>query len=187
MTAPAAASAPSVFTAIPMADPATIGWSIIVAVKTGGRITSSITAYTTTRAETITGISGLALTAPPVATAAETPQMEIADASTADIFLGNLKSNLAIAYVPGQNIRYATAVAAAPVTASSKTKSAAFMAIYPTLTPKKTMAVLIYHSGLAASLKNAANFLKKFPMTRPTINARIYAAPPPSDRLYDNP
>ena len=41
----------------------------------------------------------------PVATAAETPQMEIAEASTAATFLGMRNSFLEIRYTPGQKIR----------------------------------------------------------------------------------
>jgi hypothetical protein len=44
----------------------------------------------TTRADTIIETTGFALTAPPVATAAETPQIEIPEPSTAAVFLGSL-------------------------------------------------------------------------------------------------
>ena len=50
------------------------------------------TALMTMSAETMTGMSGLARTAPPVATAADTPQMEMPELSTAEVFLGSLKS-----------------------------------------------------------------------------------------------
>src|SRR6056297_2869006 len=97
-SSPAAASAPSVFTDMPMADPATNGSSVCgqIWVKKPGSTTSSITAHTTTSAETIIGTTGLARTAPPVATDADTPQIEIPDPKTAAVFLGSLKIRRAI-------------------------------------------------------------------------------------------
>ncbi len=92
-SSPAAASAPSVLTDIPIAAPATSGSFVPgqIWVKTPGRIISSITAQTTTRADTMMETTGFALTAPPVATAAETPQMEMPEPRTAAVALGSLK------------------------------------------------------------------------------------------------
>ena len=118
---------------------------------------------------------GLARTAPPVATAAETPQIEIPEPSTAAVLRGRLNNFREMTYTPGQKIKYATIVAAAPARNNSNVNpailspnfidvAAALIGRYPTFTPRNTIAVLIYHSGFAASLKYFANDLKKFPI-----------------------
>ncbi len=48
----------------------------------------------------------------------------------------------------------------------------------PRPTPMITMAVLMNHSGRAASLSESANFGMKLPMKRPTSSARISPASP---------
>ena len=81
--APLATAAPSVLTASPIQAPATIGSCQRKVCARKGRNISSITAKTTTSDETITGTMGRALMAAPVAMAAETPQMEMPEASGA--------------------------------------------------------------------------------------------------------
>ena len=104
-SAPAAASAPSVFTVMPIAAPFTIGWSGKAAVYSPGRMISSNIAKITTSIDTVTGITGFALIAPPVAIAAETPQIEIPDASTAETSRCNLNERRASVYTIGQKNR----------------------------------------------------------------------------------
>ncbi len=116
---------------------------------------------------------GLARIAPAVAMAADTPQIEIPEDSTADAARDNRKTFLPNVYTIGQNSRYATNVAAMPAIASSKVKPAAFMVIKPILIPRYTIAVLMYHSGLAPSLRKLANPLNKLPMTSPTTSASM--------------
>ena len=89
--APLATAAPSVLTAKPIHAAATIGSVGMIACATNGRMMSSTTAKTTTSEETMTGTMGLARMAPPVAIAAETPQMEIPEASGAAHSRLNLK------------------------------------------------------------------------------------------------
>src|SRR5579862_2158552 len=80
---PAATAAPSVFTASPIQAPATSGsWESQVC-ATNGRISTSVTANTTTSDDTSTGTTGRDLMAPPVAIAADTPQIEMPEASGA--------------------------------------------------------------------------------------------------------
>src|SRR5579862_336459 len=80
---PAATAAPSVFTASPIQAPATIGSCDRNACATNGRISTSVTANTTTSDDTRTGTTGRERMAPPTAIAADTPQIEMPDASGA--------------------------------------------------------------------------------------------------------
>src|SRR5262249_36798817 len=80
---PLAKAAPSVLTARPTQAPATMGSWYKTAWARKGKNNSSITAKITTRDETITGTTGRARMAAPVAIAADTPQIEIPDASGA--------------------------------------------------------------------------------------------------------
>ncbi len=95
--APAAASAPSVLTVRPRLAPAAIGSWNQKATSTPGRTMSSMTAKTTINAEIITGTIGLALIAPAVAIAAETPHIEIPEARHADHSLDRLNNFLPVA------------------------------------------------------------------------------------------
>ena len=80
---PAATAAPSVFTASPIHAAATSGSCDRKVCARNGRISTSITANTTTSDDTRIGTRGRARIAPPVAIAAETPQIEMPDASGA--------------------------------------------------------------------------------------------------------
>src|SRR5262249_16100426 len=81
--APLATAAPSVFTASPIQAPATMGSFARNAFAAKGRMRSSTTAKTTTSEATMTGTTGRARIALPVATAADTPQVEMQQASGA--------------------------------------------------------------------------------------------------------
>ena len=81
--APLATAAPSVFTASPIQAAATIGSCARKVAARKGRISSSTMANTTTSEATITGTIGRARIAPAVAMAADTPQMEMPEASGA--------------------------------------------------------------------------------------------------------
>ena len=89
--APLATAAPSVFTASPIHAPATIGSCQRNVCARNGSSIISITAKITTSDETITGTTGRALMAAPVAMAAETPQIEMPEASGAAHSRLNLK------------------------------------------------------------------------------------------------
>src|ERR1700690_352472 len=89
--APEATSPPSVLTARPIHAQATSGSFQRNVWAAKGRMTISTTAKITTRDETMIGTTGRARMAPPVAIAAETPQMEMPDASGAAHSLLNLK------------------------------------------------------------------------------------------------
>src|SRR6266853_531944 len=78
--APLATAAPSVFTASPIHAPATIGSCARKAFAANGRMSSSTTAKITTSEATMIGTMGRARIAPPVAIAADTPQIEIPEA-----------------------------------------------------------------------------------------------------------
>src|SRR5271169_4874290 len=80
---PAATAAPSVLTASPIQAPATSGSCARNACATNGRISTSTTAKITTSEDTSTGTTGRARIAPPTAIAAETPQIEMPEASGA--------------------------------------------------------------------------------------------------------
>ena len=80
---PPATAAPSVLMARPIQAPATSGSCQRKFCATNGRISTSTTANTTTSEDTSTGMSGRARIAPPVASAADTPQIEIPEASGA--------------------------------------------------------------------------------------------------------
>src|SRR5262245_33687982 len=80
---PLAIAAPSVLTASPIQAAATIGSLGKIACANTGRISSSTTAKMTTREETMIGTTGRARMAAPVAMAADTPQMDIPEASGA--------------------------------------------------------------------------------------------------------
>src|SRR5215510_180544 len=89
--APLATAAPSVLTARPIHAAATMGWLGISACATNGRTTSSTTAKITTSDETMMGTTGRARIALPVAIAADTPQIEMPEASGAAHSRLNLK------------------------------------------------------------------------------------------------
>src|SRR5882672_7831894 len=93
--APLATAAPSVLTARPIQAAATMGSFGRIACATNGRMISSTTAKITTNEETMTGTIGRARIAPPVAIAAETPQIEMPEASGAAHSRLNLKYFLA--------------------------------------------------------------------------------------------
>ena len=76
---PAATAAPSVLTASPIQAPATSGSCERKVCATKGRIRTSTTAKITTSEDTKTGTTGRARIAPPIAIAAETPQIEMPD------------------------------------------------------------------------------------------------------------
>ena len=80
---PAASAAPSVFTASPIHAAATNGSCDMNVCAMNGRISTSITAKTTTSDDTRIGTWGRARIAPPVAIAAATPQIETPEASGA--------------------------------------------------------------------------------------------------------
>ena len=80
---PAATAAPSVFTARPIQAPATSGSCDSKVCAMNGRMSTSTTAKMTTSDDTSTGTTGRARMAPPMAIAAETPQIEMPDASGA--------------------------------------------------------------------------------------------------------
>ena len=80
---PLASAAPSVFTASPIHAPATIGSCERNACAANGRTRSSTTAKITTSDATMIGTTGRARIALPVAIAADTPQIEMPDASGA--------------------------------------------------------------------------------------------------------
>src|ERR1700739_456718 len=81
--APLATAAPSVLTDSPSHAPATKGSCDRKACAANGRITNSTTAKITTSDDTRIGMAGRARIALPVAIAAETPQIEIPEASGA--------------------------------------------------------------------------------------------------------
>src|SRR6267142_1210319 len=81
--APLATAAPSVFTASPIQAPATIGSYARKAFAANVRKSSATTAKITTSEATMIGTMGRARIAPPVAIAADTPQIEIPEASGA--------------------------------------------------------------------------------------------------------
>src|SRR5215472_12324044 len=81
--APEATAAPSVLTASPIQAAATMGSCPRKAWAAKGRISSSTTAKITTSEETIMGTMGRARMAAPVVIAADTPQIEIPEASGA--------------------------------------------------------------------------------------------------------
>ena len=83
MMPPPATAAPSVLTARPIQAAATSGSCERNACARKGRIKSSTTAKITTSEETSTGMAGRARMAPPVAIAADTPQIEMPEASGA--------------------------------------------------------------------------------------------------------
>src|SRR5574337_1615559 len=89
--APDATAPPSVLTARPIQAPATSGSVQSAVWAKNGRMIISTTAKTTTSEETIIGTTGRARMAPPVAMAADTPQIEMPDASGAAHSLLNLK------------------------------------------------------------------------------------------------
>ena len=76
---PLATAAPSVFIARPIQAPATIGSCHRKVCGSNGRISTSTTENTTTSDDTITGTAGRGAdsSAPPVAMAADTPQIEM--------------------------------------------------------------------------------------------------------------
>src|SRR5262249_18175700 len=80
---PPATAAPSVLTASPIQAPATSGSRHRNVFARNGRLNTSPPAQTTPRQETSTGTIGRAGMAAPVAIAADTPQMEMPDASGA--------------------------------------------------------------------------------------------------------
>src|SRR5512136_1677145 len=94
--APEATAAPSVLTARPIQAPATRGSCHRKTLAKYGRRSSSTTAKMTTRDETMMGTIGRARMAPPVAMAADTPQMEMPEASDAAHSRLNLKYFLAM-------------------------------------------------------------------------------------------
>src|SRR5439155_1916232 len=77
---PLATAAPSVFTARPIQAAATIGSRYRKVWAANGKINSSITAKITTSDEIMTGTTGRARIAAPVAMAADTPQIEMPEA-----------------------------------------------------------------------------------------------------------
>src|SRR5215470_7278726 len=81
---PPATAAPSVLTARPIHAPATSGSCHRKAWARNGRMSTSTTAKITTSDDTKTGTIGRARMAPPVAIAADTPQIEIPEAKGAD-------------------------------------------------------------------------------------------------------
>jgi hypothetical protein len=81
--APLDTAAPSVLTARPIQAAATIGSSDSHWRAARGSAISSTTEKTTTRDETMTGTTGRARMAAPVVMAADTPQMEMPEASGA--------------------------------------------------------------------------------------------------------
>ena len=83
VTAPLATAAPSVFTAKPIHAAATIGSPERKVRAANGSTRSSKTEKITTSEETMIGTIGRARMAAPVAMAAETPQIEIPEASGA--------------------------------------------------------------------------------------------------------
>jgi len=89
--APEATAAPSVFTANPIQAPATMGSCHRKTWAMKGRISNSTTAKMTTREETMMATTGRARMAPPVAMAADTPQMEMPEARGAAHSRLNLK------------------------------------------------------------------------------------------------
>src|SRR5665647_2974639 len=89
--APLAMAPPSDLTASPIQAPATRGSVQRKYLASKGRITISTATKITTREETMIGTMGRALMAPPVAMAAETPQMEMPEARGADHSRLNLK------------------------------------------------------------------------------------------------
>src|SRR5262249_36880593 len=81
--APLGTAGRSVVTARPIHAPATSGWWARKAWAANGSSTSSTTANSTTSEETMIGTTGRARIAAPVAIAADTPQIEMPDASGA--------------------------------------------------------------------------------------------------------
>src|SRR5262245_63898923 len=81
--APLATAAPSVFTARPIQAAATVGSWARKAAAINGSIRSSTIANMTTSEETMTATTGRARMAAAVAIAADTPQMEMPEASGA--------------------------------------------------------------------------------------------------------
>src|SRR5262249_46399735 len=80
---PPATAAPSVLTATPVQAPATRGSGHANAGARTGRLNTSTTGKMTTGEGTSTGMIGRARMAAPVAIAADTPQIEMPDASGA--------------------------------------------------------------------------------------------------------
>ena len=93
--APEAMAPPSDFTARPIQPPATIGSVYRKCEAMKGRISISMQVNTTTSEDTMIGTTGRERMAPPVAMAAETPQMEMPEASGAAHSRLNLKYFLA--------------------------------------------------------------------------------------------
>ena len=89
--APLAMAPPSDLTARPIQPPATMGSVYRKCWAMKGRISISMQVNTTTSEETMMGTTGRARMAPPVAIAAETPQMEMPEARGAAHSLLNLK------------------------------------------------------------------------------------------------
>ena len=100
--APEAMAPPSDLTARPIQPPATMGSVCRNAAATKGRSSISMQVKTTTREETMIGTTGRARMAPPVAIAADTPQMEIPEARGAAHSLLNLKYLRATKYTTAQ-------------------------------------------------------------------------------------
>src|SRR5579871_3894759 len=80
---PLATAAPSVLTASPIQAPATMGSAERNVRAANVRNNNATTEKTTTSEDTMTGTMGLARMAAPVVMAAETPQIEIPEASGA--------------------------------------------------------------------------------------------------------
>src|ERR1700747_2659284 len=80
---PAATAAPSVLTASPIQAAATSGSPDKKGCAKNGRTSTSTTAKISTSDDTSPGTTGRARMAPPVAIAADTPQIEMPDASGA--------------------------------------------------------------------------------------------------------
>src|SRR5882672_5681817 len=99
---PLATAAPSVLTASPIHAPATIGSLERKACATNGRISSSTMEKITTSEETMIATAGRARIALPVAMAADTPQMEMPEASGAAHSRLNLKYLRATKYTTAQ-------------------------------------------------------------------------------------
>src|SRR5262249_57634452 len=92
----------SVLAGRPIHAPATSGWWARNVCAANGRITSSTTAKTTTSDDTTIGTIGRARIAAPVAIAADTPQIEMPDASGADHSRLKWNTRRAIKYTSAQ-------------------------------------------------------------------------------------
>jgi len=88
---PEATAPPSDLTARPIQAPATMGSLYIQCWAAKGRMSISTQVKTTTSEETMIGTMGRALIAPPVAMAADTPQIEMPEARGAAHSRLNLK------------------------------------------------------------------------------------------------